>query len=211
MFTGIVETTGTISGVQDLDTTRRFHVDVPAFAGELGVGASIAVDGACLTAVTVDETGFAVDVIGTTLDRTVAGRYGEGSRVNLERAMLPGGRLDGHIVQGHVDGIGYLEQIRKDGEYWLMDFRIPTDVADLTILHGSITLNGVSLTVSDFVGEHVVQIGIIPHTYEVTNLGGMEQGAPVNVEGDLMGKYVGKILANRLDQLRANEQSPNEK
>jgi riboflavin synthase len=206
MFTGIVETTGTISGVQDLDTTRRFHVDVPEFAGELGVGASIAVDGACLTAVTVDETGFSVDAIGTTLERTVAGTYGEGSRVNLERAMLPGGRLDGHIVQGHVDGIGYLEQVRKDGEYWLMDFRIPTDVADLTILHGSITLNGVSLTVSDFVEEDMVQIGIIPHTYEVTNLGSMEQGSPVNVEGDLMGKYVGKILAKRMDQLRANEQ-----
>jgi riboflavin synthase len=206
MFTGIVETSGTISGIQDLDTTRRFHVDVPQFAGELALGASIAVDGACLTAVAVDETGFSVDVIGTTLERTVAGRYEEGSAVNLERAMLPGGRLDGHIVQGHVDGIGYLEQIRKDGEYWLMDFQIPADVADLTILHGSITLNGVSLTVSDFVSEHVVQIGIIPHTFEVTNLGGLEQRTPVNVEGDLMGKYVGKILAKRMDQLRANEQ-----
>lgn len=206
MFTGIVETTGTIRRVEDLDTTRRFHVDVPQFAGELSLGASIAVDGACLTAVQVDETGFSVDVIGTTLERTVAGRYQEGSRVNLERAMLPGGRLDGHIVQGHVDGVGYLEQIRKDGEYWLMDFRIPADVADLTILHGSITLNGVSLTVSDFVSEEVVQIGIIPHTFEVTNLGGLEPRMPVNVEGDLMGKYVGKILAKRMDQLRANEQ-----
>jgi riboflavin synthase len=205
MFTGIVETTGIIAGVQDLDTTRRFRVEVPEFAGELAVGASIAVDGACLTAVSVDGGGFSVDVIGTTLERTVAGAYGEGSRVNLERAMLPGGRLDGHIVQGHVDGVGHLQQVRKDGEYWLMDFRIPRDVAELTILHGSITLNGVSLTVSDFVQDDVVQIGIIPHTYEVTNLGGLEAGAGVNVEGDLMGKYVGKILASRLDQLQVNE------
>jgi riboflavin synthase len=120
--------------------------------------------------------------------------------------MLPGGRLDGHIVQGHVDGVGHLEQVRKDGEYWLMDFRVPKEVAELTILHGSITLNGVSLTVSEFVEDDVVQIGIIPHTFEVTNLGGMAPGAPVNVEGDLMGKYVGKILANRLAHLRADEQ-----
>lgn len=202
MFTGIIEALGTIHRVQDLDTTRRFHVSVPEFGGDLAVGASIAVDGACLTAVTVDEGGFAVDVIGTTLERTVAGTYGEGSRVNLERAMMPGGRLDGHIVQGHVDGVGTLEEVRKDGEYWLMDFRIPSEVADLTILHGSITLNGISLTVSDFVSPDVVQIGIIPHTWDVTNLGGMEPGTPVNVEGDLMGKYVGKILANRLTQER---------
>lgn len=198
MFTGIIEALGTIHRVQDLDTTRRFHVSVPEFQGDLAVGASIAVDGACLTAVAVDPEGFAVDVIGTTLERTVAGTYGEGSRVNLERAMMPGGRLDGHIVQGHVDGVGHLKNVRKDGEYWLMDFGIPGDVAELTILHGSIALNGVSLTVSDFVADDVVQIGIIPHTFEVTNLGGMEPGTPVNVEGDLMGKYVGKILASRL-------------
>ena len=96
MFTGIIETTGIIHRVQDLDTTRRFHVEVPQFAGSLTVGASIAVDGACLTAVAVDDTGFAVDVIGTTLERTVAGRYVEGSRVNLEQAMRPDDRLDGH-------------------------------------------------------------------------------------------------------------------
>ena len=206
MFTGIIETTGTIRRVQDLDTTRRFHVDVPEFGGDLVLGQSVAVDGACLTAVEVDDSGFAVDVIGTTLERTVAGTYGEGSRVNLERAMLPGSRLDGHIVQGHVDGVGHLEQVVKDGEYWLMDFRIPSEVAELTILHGSITLNGVSLTVSDFVADDIVQIGIIPHTYEVTNLGGMDAGQPVNVEGDLMGKYVGKILATRLEQLQASQQ-----
>lgn len=205
MFTGIIETTGIIRGIEDLETTRRFHVDVPELAGGISVGASIAVDGACLTAVTADDTGFAVDVIGTTLERTVAGGYREGSRVNLEQAMQPGGRLDGHIVQGHVDGVGHLKQVRKDGEYWLMDFAIPSEVAELTILHGSITLNGVSLTVSDFLSDDIVQIGIIPHTYEVTNFGSMEPGEPVNVEGDLMGKYVGKILASRLAQLDINK------
>lgn len=202
MFTGIIEDTGVIRAVEDLETTRRFHVEIPAFAGEIEVGASVAVDGACLTAVSVGDVSFAVDVIGTTLERTVAGRYGNGSRVNLERAMRADGRMDGHIVQGHVDGVGHLTSVVKSGEFWLMDFRIPPDVAALTILHGSITLNGVSLTVSEFLSADVIRIGIIPHTFKVTNLGELKPGDGVNVEGDLMGKYVGKILSTRLDQLR---------
>ena len=138
-----------------------------------------------------------MDVIGTTLERTIAGGYGQGTRINLERAMSMGARLDGHLVQGHVDGVGHLEQVREDGEYWLMDFRIPRDVWESTILHGSIALNGVSLTVSDMPAEHVVQIGIIPFTWEHTNLGDLAPGGAVNVEGDLIGKYVGRILAVR--------------
>jgi riboflavin synthase len=206
MFTGIIETTGTIRRVEDLETTRRFHVEVPEFGGDLDIGGSVSVDGACLTAVEVDARGFAVDVIGTTLERTVAGRYTNGSRVNLERAMRPDDRLDGHIVQGHVDGTGHLKSTIKSGEFWLMDFQVPEDVAALTILHGSITLNGVSLTVSEFLSRDVVRIGIIPHTYHVTNLGGLQPEGLVNVEGDLMGKYVGKILANRLELLQDKSQ-----
>ncbi|MEJ2203807.1 MAG: riboflavin synthase [Gemmatimonadota bacterium] len=197
MFTGIVEATGLVRQTEDLATTRRFVLAVPQFEGALSKGDSIAVDGACLTAVEVEGPTFSVDVIGTTLERTIAGRYGPGTRVNLERAMHMTARLDGHIVQGHVDGVGHLEQVREDGEYWLMDFRIPPDVAETTILHGSIALNGVSLTVSDFVEDEVVQIGIIPHTWNHTNLGQLQPGDPVNVEADLIGKYVGKILAVR--------------
>lgn len=197
MFTGIIEATGTIADARDLDTTRRFVVDAPAFSGALKPGDSIAVDGACLTAVTADGSTFTLDVIGTTLERTIAGGYREGTRVNLERAMIMGARLDGHIVQGHVDGVGELIQIQEDGEYWLMDFRIPRDIADATILHGSIALNGVSLTVSDILDADVVQIGIIPFTWEHTNLGSLTPGGRVNVEGDLIGKYVGRILAAR--------------
>lgn len=197
MFTGIIEATGTIADARDLDTTRRFVVDAPAFAGALKPGDSIAVDGACLTAVTADGSTFTLDVIGTTLERTIAGGYREGTRVNLERAMIMGARLDGHIVQGHVDGVGELIQIQEDGEYWLMDFRIPRDIADATILHGSIALNGVSLTVSDILDDDVVRIGIIPFTWEHTNLGALTPGDRVNVEGDLIGKYVGRILAAR--------------
>jgi len=197
MFTGIIEGTGRIRATEDLDTTRRFVIETPGSFGDLAQGDSVAVDGACLTAVAVEPGTFAMDVIGTTLQRTIAGTYAKGSRVNLERAMRTDGRLDGHLVQGHVDGVGHLEHVVRDGEYWLMDFRIPRDVAETTILHGSICLNGVSLTVSEFTSDDVCRIGIIPFTWEHTNLGELRPGAPVNVEGDLIGKYVGKILATR--------------
>jgi riboflavin synthase len=197
MFTGIIEATGRVVEAVDLDTTRRFTIQVAAFAGALHPGISLAVDGACLTAVEASDATFSVDVIGTTLERTIAGHYRVDTRVNLERAMTLGERLDGHLVQGHVDGVGHLERVTVDGEYWLMDFRIPSDIWNATILHGSIALNGVSLTVSDMPEPDVVQIGIIPYTWEQTNLGNMAPGSPVNVEGDLIGKYVGRILATR--------------
>ncbi len=197
MFTGIVETMGRVAETTDLETTRRFVIEAPAFAGELAGGDSVAVDGACLTVTETTPGGFSVDVIGTTLERTIAGTYHAGTPVNLERAMKMGERLDGHIVQGHVDGIGHLERIQEEGEFWLMDFSVPAEVFETTILHGSITLNGVSLTVSDFVGESSVQIGIIPFTFRHTDLGSLRVGDPVNVEADLIGKYVGRILSVR--------------
>ena len=198
MFSGIVEGIGTINNVIDLESTRRFHVDVPAFAGELGLGDSVCVDGACLTVTELGETGFAVDVIGTTLDRTLAAGYEAGSRVNLERALPVGGRLDGHLVQGHVDAVGHLISSVKEGEFWLLDFEVPGDVLSETIEHGSITLNGVSLTVSELLGGRGVRIGIIPFTYAHTNLGLLVPGDPVNVEGDVIGKYVARILTRRM-------------
>lgn len=194
MFTGIVEAVGVVEETEARDTTRRVRIRVPGLAAELEPGASVSVDGACLTAVEVDAEGFSVDAVGTTLSRTVAGDYEPGSRVNLERAMTLGGRLEGHLVQGHVDGVGRLLEIRKDGEYWLMDFEIPEDVAARTILHGSIALNGVSLTVNALPAENRCQVAIIPFTWEHTNLGGLEPGDRVNVEGDLIGKYVGRML-----------------
>ncbi len=197
MFSGIVEAVGTVGHVEDRDTTRRFRVEAPTLAAELSLGDSVSVDGACLTVTAHDGDGFAVDVIGTTLDRTIAGGYREGSRVNLERALRMGDRLDGHLVQGHVDGTGHLEHSMKEGEFWLMDFRVPHEVYAGTIEHGSITLNGVSLTVSELLSGSGVRIGVIPFTHEHTNLGALEPGAPVNVEGDLLGKYVARILDQR--------------
>lgn len=197
MFTGIVECTGVVRDVEERESTRRFWVESPTLSPHLRAGESVAVDGACLTVVEHTPRRFAVDVIGTTLERTIAEGYQEGSRVNLERALRADGRIDGHLVQGHIDGIGHLVQCIMDGEYWRMDFRLPGEVASLTVERGSVAINGVSLTVSELVGHDVCRIGVIPYTHEHTNLGGLETGAPVNVEGDLIGKYVGKILARR--------------
>lgn len=197
MFSGIVEAVGTIRDVVDRESTRRFRVEVPTIASELGPGDSVAVDGACLTVTECDDDSFSVDVIGTTLERTIAGTYDAGCTVNLERALALGDRLDGHLVQGHVDAVGSLRQCVKEGEFWLMDFDIPESVFAETIEHGSITLNGVSLTVSELLPERGVRIGVIPFTFEHTNLGVLEPGAPVNVEGDLIGKYVARILSQR--------------
>ncbi len=210
MFTGIVECVGRIAEVEDLSTTRRFRVEAPAFAGALAQGDSIAVDGACLTAVRTGERWFEVDVIGTTLDRTIAGSYERGSIVNLERALRMGERLDGHLVQGHVDGIGHLIEIIKEGEFWLMDFRLPPEIVARTILHGSICLNGVSLTVSELQDPDRCRIGIIPFTWEHTNLGRLQPGDPVNVEGDLIGKYVGRMLPD-LERGAAHAPTPGRK
>lgn len=198
MFTGIVEAVGRIGDVRELETTRRFRVEAGDLAGSLEEGTSIAVDGACLTVTEADEAGFSVDVVGTTLGKTIARHYQPGARVNLERALRADGRLEGHLVQGHVDGIGHLVDLRRDGEYWLMDFSLPDEVADLTVRHGSLAVNGVSLTVSDVPKKRVCRIGVIPFTWEHTNLGALEPADPVNVEGDLIGKYVGKMLAREV-------------
>ncbi|MEE2897869.1 MAG: riboflavin synthase [Gemmatimonadota bacterium] len=197
MFTGIVTSAGRVTRTETLESTRRVWIEAPELTGELRPGDSIAVDGGCLTATAVEGVTFTVDVIGTTLERTVAGGYEVGQRLNLEPAMALGDRLDGHLVQGHVDGIGHLMQSVKSGEYWIMDFEVPVAVFDLTVQHGSITLNGVSLTVSDLLPDRVCRIGVIPFTYEHTNLGDLTPGGAVNVEGDLIGKYVERILANR--------------
>jgi riboflavin synthase len=195
MFTGIVEAVGVVRGIEDRRSTRRFWVESPLSG--LRAGDSVAVDGACLTVVELAPGRFAADVIGTTRGRTIAGGYAEGARVNLERALRADGRIDGHLVQGHVDGIGSLVHGIMDGEFWRMDFRLPPDVAALTVERGSVAINGVSLTVSELVERDVCRIGVIPYTHAHTNLGGLSAGARVNVEADLIGRYVAKVLAQR--------------
>lgn len=194
MFSGIVEEVGIVKSIRELDGAREITVGATLVLDDLTPGASVSLDGACHTAVTVLEDGFTVESIGTTLSRTVSGAYQEGSPVNLERSVPMGGRLDGHLVQGHVDAVGELIAVEDKGDYRLMDFRIPAEVAAVTILHGSIAINGVSLTVNAFPADDICQVGIISFTWEHTNLGQLAVGDGVNLEGDLIGKYVRKMV-----------------
>jgi riboflavin synthase len=195
MFTGIVEALGTVVEVEDGDRLRRIQVETPDdFLQGARTGDSIAVDGACLTALEPDGGAFRAEVIRSTLVRSVAAGYRPGSRVNLERALAMGDRLEGHIVQGHVDGIGHLIRILEEGETRLMEVRVPRAVHAATILHGSIALNGVSLTVNALREPDLLEVALIPHTWTRTNLSLLSPGDRLNVEGDLIGKYVGRLL-----------------
>ena len=197
MFSGIIEEMGTVRATREMDGARELEIDASVVLEDLQPGSSVCLDGACHTVVEVLDEGFTVNSVGTTLSRTVAGDYTEGSPVNLERALAIGTRLDGHLVQGHIDGVGDLIGVEHRGEHRLLDFRIPSAVASGTLLHGSIALNGVSLTVNAISDDHICQVAVIPYTWEHTNLGMLEPGARVNVEGDLVGKYVRRLLSER--------------
>jgi riboflavin synthase len=154
------------------------------------IGESIAVDGACLT---VERTGtgwFEVHVVATSLERTAFGGARRGGKVNLERALAIGDRLGGHLVSGHVDGVGRITDARATGDAWLLEFTLPDEVAEVTIPLGSITVNGVSLTVNALPTPGSCQVSLIPHTRAVTTLGALQVGDPVHLEGDMVGKYV---------------------
>lgn len=195
MFTGIVEALGEVVSVESSDAGRTVVVSAP-FADELTEGQSVAVDGACLTATVTGKRTFAVEVGASTLERTVAGRYATGTQVNLERAIRLGDRLDGHLVQGHVDGLGTFLGGSTVGETRFLEFDIPPEVFSTTILYGSIALNGISLTVNRLRPEAVCQVAIIPFTWKHTNLSSLEPGDSVNVECDLVGKYVRRMIEN---------------
>ena len=196
MFSGIVEAVGRIERVEPVDNGRRFRIAAP-FAAELGEGASIAVEGVCLTATAVDGEGFETEAIATTLSRTTLGGLEVGSGVNLERALALGERLDGHMVQGHVDAVGEVTGVTREGEHVLLDVRLPDVVADVTVLHGSIAMAGVSLTVNAFPEEDVAQVALIPYTWDHTTLRDLTPGDGVNLEGDMIGRFVVDYMKKR--------------
>ena len=201
MFTGIVEALGRVLEAEARDGLSRFRIGAPpVLLEDTAPGASIAVDGACLTPVEVSEVSFTVEAVETTLARTVAAGYCKGHAVNLERALALGNRLDGHLVQGHVDGIGRLISVTGHGGSRTLTAAIPPEVYRSTLLHGSIALNGVSLTVSRIEPPDRIRVSIIPHTWEATNFRFLSPGDRLNVEGDLIGKYVGKLLARSTDR-----------
>lgn len=194
MFTGIVEEVGTVASVQEAGDAVRLAVRAARVTDGMGLGDSICHDGVCLTVTSLFDGGYTVDAIATTLGRTTLGTFRPGRRVNLERALALGARLGGHIVQGHVDAVGTVRSIRAAGEHVLIDVEVPADVLQVTVLHGSITLNGVSLTVNALPAPGVVQVSIIPFTWGHTNFADLAEGDPVNVEGDVIGRYVRHLL-----------------
>lgn len=194
MFTGLVEAVGEVSEVESVADGLVLRVRAPGIAADLSLGESIAVDGVCQTVTAYDADRFAVQAVATTLQRTTLGTFRSGRRVNLERALPLGGRLGGHLVQGHVDGVGTVRSIASRGEHTLIDIEVPPDIAAVTVLHGSIAFNGVSLTVNAVPDLNVVQVSIIPHTWTHTALADLRAGDGVNVEGDMIGKYVRQLL-----------------
>jgi len=192
MFTGIVEELGTV-----VTAGTRLEVKCMAVLSDLSIGASIAVNGVCLTAVTVTETSFAADLAPETLSRSNLGDLVIGSRVNLERPVTPMTRLSGHIVQGHVDATGEVVGLDalRDGNWWLK-VRVPQSLDRYLVEKGSITLDGISLTIAALEAGPVAGVTIIPHTFANTTIGHTRAGTRINIEVDVLAKHVEKLLAH---------------
>ncbi len=194
MFTGIVTAVGTVRAATRGPGGLTLRIGAPYRA--VRKGESIAVDGACLTVERAGKGWFSVHVVATSLERTLFGEYAQGRRVNLERALKVGDRLGGHLVQGHVDGVGRVVSVRPHGDAWLVDVQVPAEVARVSMPLGSITVDGVSLTVNAMPGPGLVQLSLIPFTFGHTTLGDKTPGAGVHLEGDTIGKYVASLLQN---------------
>jgi riboflavin synthase len=196
MFTGIVEELGTISGVKDLGDSIRLQVSGELVRSDLAQGESISVNGACLTAAELTEDGFVADVMLETLNRTSLRGIAVGDKVNLERAMSGAGRFGGHVVQGHVDGVGEIISRQPSDNWEVVKVRIPGELAKYVVHKGSITFDGVSLTVND-ISEDVVSLSLIPETLRLTTLGQKGVGAKLNVEADILAKHIEKLIEAR--------------
>jgi riboflavin synthase len=193
MFTGLVEALGSVTALAPAGAGRELTVRAPQLAGELVLGESVAVNGACLTVVARDATSFRFQVGPETLARTNLGELTAGDRVNLERSLRVSDRLGGHIVQGHIDGVGQVAERLTEGEWVKVWFRCPPELAAQMVHKGSVAVDGVSLTLVD-VGPDRFSVALIPHTLAHTTLGSKGEGAAVNLETDLLGKYVWKFL-----------------
>ena len=193
MFTGLIEDLGTVESVERNDEGARLRIS-SSLADELALGDSIAVNGCCLTATAVEGGSFETEAMNQTLTVTALADVDQGSKVNLELAMKAGDRLGGHIVQGHVDGVGTAASIEDDGFARRVRITLPTQLLRYVVDKGSITLGGVSLTVAEL-GETWVEVSLIPETLERTNLGDLAPGDRLNVECDIVAKYVERLVA----------------
>ncbi len=194
MFTGIIEETGTVAAFRRRTAGARIAVRADKALDGLKLGGSIAVNGCCLTAVEIEAQTFAAELSPETLQRTNLGGLREGSKVNLERPLLPSDRLSGHFVQGHVDGTGELVALdAAGGGNWLLTIRAPTELLKFFVFKGSIAVDGISLTIASLEGD-TIGIAVIPHTYRQTALSALQPGARVNLECDMIAKHVERLL-----------------
>ena len=193
MFTGIIEELGRISAIERGEAGARFVVEASLVTSDVGNGDSIAVNGVCLTALDAKPGSFAADVSPETLARTTLDRLAVGSRVNLERAVTPATRLGGHIVQGHVDGRGTFLGAIDEGDFWTVRVGFPTEMRRYFVFKGSVAVEGISLTIAAIEDTHF-DITVIPKTWEMTNLSTLDEGDAVNLEADVIAKYVENIV-----------------
>jgi riboflavin synthase len=194
MFTGIIEELGTVEALETRPAGARLRVRCATVLADMAIGASIAVNGVCLTAVDRRPDSFSADLAPETLRLTNMGDLRAGSRVNLERPLSPTGRLSGHIVQGHVDGSGEFLSFEALGEdNWWLRIRVPAELDPFLVYKGSIAIDGISLTIAAFEGD-ALSVTILPHTYRNTTLGLYRPGARVNIECDILAKHVEKLL-----------------
>ncbi len=209
MFTGIIEHTGTIEGLVLNDDGGRVTMHAPSVAPSLSVSNSIAVNGCCLTIVDLYNGRFSADLSGETIRKTSFGAKGgelkKGARVNLEQPLTAGKEFGGHFVLGHVDTIGRVTQLNPEGENWWFGVEIPEEFAHYVVPNGSITIDGISLTVATW-HDNIAEVAVIPYTYQHTNIRDRKAGDAVNLEGDILGKYVERYLQQR--ELAAPADSP---
>lgn len=194
MFTGIIEEIGKIKKTQPIAGGLSLKIEAKKILEDIAVNDSICIDGVCLTATKIVDSGFWVDAVGVTLDKTTFAKVKSFVSVNLERSLKLNDRLGGHLVQGHVNGIGTITEVQKLGENYLLKISIPEELEKYLIKEGSIAINGISLTIADLI-ENQVTISVIPHTWQNTTLQHKQVNDKVNVEIDILAKYVEKLLS----------------
>ncbi len=193
MFTGIIEESGSIAVLDKRGDGARIRIAAKIVVENSVEGDSIAVNGVCLTALNINSDGFAADVSGETLRRSTLGNLAVGTRVNLERAVTPATRLGGHVVQGHVDATGTFIGAESDGDFWTVKIGFPSDIGQYLVYKGSISVEGISLTIANLYADSF-DIAVIPKTWELTNLSSLKNGDAVNLEADVIAKYVERIM-----------------
>lgn len=196
MFTGIIEELGTVESRETNEGGAKIVISAATVTADANDGDSIAVNGVCLTALNVTPGSFAADLSQETLDRSTLGNLLAGSRVNLERAVTPSTRLGGHIVQGHVDARGEFVSAGKQGDFWTVAIWYPAEISRYLVYKGSVAVEGISLTIAKLADDHF-EIAVIPKTWELTNLSTLKPGDAVNLEADVIAKYVERMIGDR--------------